>query len=281
MFRYFTKRQRIGVLLLFLIVIVVQLLLFSVSTNDFLSNGFDDNTLAILDKEYNVLHQKKLKKKTPKRYPFNPNFITLYKGYELGMSLEEIERLHAFRAQNKWINSSQDFQKVTGISDSLLAAISPYFKFPKWVTQSSQNNTYKPKKISKLDLNLATAEELQKVYGVGSKLSERILRYREKYDGGFANMIELSAIYGLSEDVIENIKKKFIIAHPRPIHSVDLNTANQEDLVKIPFIDYELAYRIIETRVLKEVYFSIEELTKIKDFPTNRLDIIKLYLYIK
>lgn len=281
MFRYFTKRQRIGVLLLFLIVIVVQLLLFSVSTNDFLSNGFDDNTLAILDKEYNVLHQKKLKKKTPKRYPFNPNFITSYKGYELGMSLEEIERLHAFRAQNKWINSSQDFQKVTGISDSLLAAISPYFKFPKWVTQSSQNNTYKPKKISKLDLNLATAEELQKVYGVGSKLSKRILRYREKYDGGFANMIELSAIYGLSEDVIENIKKKFIIAHPRPINSVDLNTANQEDLVKIPFIDYELAYRIIETRVLKEVYFSIEELTKIKDFPTNRLDIIKLYLYIK
>lgn len=281
MFRYFTKRQRIGVLLLFLIVIVVQLLLFSVSTNDFLSNGFDDNTLAILDKEYNVLHQKKLKKKTPKRYPFNPNFITSYKGYELGMSLEEIERLHAFRAQNKWINSSQDFQKVTGISDSLLAAISPYFKFPKWVTQSSQNNTYKPKKISKLDLNLATAEELQKVYGVGSKLSERILRYREKYDGGFANMTELSAIYGLSEDVIENIKKKFIIAHPRPIRSVDLNTANQEDLVKIPFIDYELAYRIIETRVLKEVYVSIEELTKIKDFPTNRLDIIKLYLYIK
>ncbi|MDB2632080.1 hypothetical protein N9Y27_03770 [Flavobacteriaceae bacterium] len=123
-------------MLLFLIVIVVQLLLFSVSTNDFLSNGFDDNTLAILDKEYNVLHQKKLKKKTPKRYPFNPNFITSYKGYELGMSLEEIERLHAFRAQNKWINSSQDFQKVTGISDSLLAAISPYFKFPKWVTQS-------------------------------------------------------------------------------------------------------------------------------------------------
>ena len=281
MFRYFTKRQRIGVLLLFLIVIVVQLLLFSVSTNDFLSNGFDDNTLAILDKEYNVLHQKKLKKKTPKRYPFNPNFIISYKGYELGMSLEEIERLHAFRAQNKWINSSQDFQKVIGISDSLLAAISPYFKFPKWVTQSSQNNTYKPKKISKLDLNLATAEELQKVYGVGSKLSERILRYREKYDGGFANMIELSAIYGLSEDVIENIKKKFIIAHPRPIHSVDLNTANHEDLVKIPFIDYELAYRIIETRVLKEVYVSIEELTKIKDFPTNRLDIIKLYLYIK
>lgn len=281
MFRYFTKRQRIGVLLLFLIVIVVQLLLFSVSTNDFLSNGFDDNTLAILDKEYNILHQKKLKKKTPKRYPFNPNFITSYKGYELGMSLEEIERLHAFRAQNKWINSSQDFQKVTGISDSLLAAISPYFKFPKWVTQSSQNNTYKPKKISKLDLNLATAEELQKVYGVGSKLSERILRYREKYDGGFANMTELSAIYGLSEDVIENIKKKFIIAHPRPIRSVDLNTANQEDLVKIPFIDYELAYRIIETRVLKEVYVSIEELTKIKDFPTNRLDIIKLYLYIK
>ena len=34
--------------------------------------------------------------------------------------------------------------------------------------------------------------------------------------------------------------------------------------VKAAFIDYELAYQIIEMRVLKESYLRIEELTKLK-----------------
>ena len=98
--------------------------------------------------------------------------------------------MHNFRASKNWINSAQDFQRVTGVSDSLLAAISPYFKFPKWVTQSQKQIKSKPQKQSKLDLNLATSEQLQKVYGIGPKLSERIIRYREKFNGGFADMVE-------------------------------------------------------------------------------------------
>ena len=35
-------------------------------------------------------------------YPFNPNFISDYKGYKLGMSIQEIDRLHQYRAQNKY-----------------------------------------------------------------------------------------------------------------------------------------------------------------------------------
>jgi hypothetical protein len=113
-----------------------------------MSHQFDKNTLAALEQEYDSLHQNTLKKKTPKLFPFNPNFISSYKGYELGMSLKEIELLHNFRSSKKWINSTQDFQRVTGVSDSLLAAISPYFKFPKWVSQSQKQIKSKPQKQS-------------------------------------------------------------------------------------------------------------------------------------
>ena len=85
-------------------------------------------------------------------------------------------------------------------------------------------------------------------------------------------------MHGLSQEVIENIRKIFKIEHPRPIQRVNLNIAGQEDFVKIPFIDYELAY--IEMRTLKEAYNSIKELTKLKDFPVEKLDIISLYLYV-
>ena len=53
----------------------------------------------------------------------------------------------------------------------------------------------------------------------------------------------------------------------------------QEVLVKVLLIDY-VAYQIIEMRILKEAYLKVEELTKLKEFPKEKIDIIKLYLHI-
>ena len=50
--------------------------------------------------------------------------------------------------------------------------------------------------------------------------------------------------------------------------------------MQVPYIDLELAYQIVEIRLLKEAYQSVDELTKLKDFPAEKLDIIKLYLSI-
>lgn len=56
-------------------------------------------------------------------------------------------------------------------------------------------------------------------------------------------------------------------------------TKSKEVLVKVPSIDY-VAYQIIEMRMLKEAYLRVEELTKLKEFPKEKIDIIKLYLHI-
>ena len=68
-------------------------------------------------------------------------YVTDYKGYTLGMSAQEINLLQAYRAKGKWINSAKEFQRITKVSDSLLKTIAPYFKFPDWVTSSSQKLT--------------------------------------------------------------------------------------------------------------------------------------------
>lgn len=44
-----------------------------------------------------------------KQYPINPNYIDDFKGYMLGMSVEEIDRLFQYRASGKFLNSVQDF----------------------------------------------------------------------------------------------------------------------------------------------------------------------------
>lgn len=206
------------------------------------------------------------------------------------MSNKEIDRLHKFREQNQWVNSVQDFQNITKVSDSLLAAISPYFKFPEWINNpkpksstysTSYANTNTSKTFEqKIDLNKATANQLQKVYGVGEKLSERVVAYRNKFEGGFIADIQLSEIWGLSPEVIERIKNDFTVKTPRPIQKINLNTATQDQLVTIQYIDYEIANHIIEERSLRDGFKSLEELTKVEDFPIDKIDIIALYLHL-
>ncbi|WP_066225154.1 ComEA family DNA-binding protein [Formosa haliotis] len=280
----FSKQQRYGIFLLLFIIVVLQCVYFFWTPNPE-DIQVDNAELEHFQKEMDALKALEKEKAKPKLFPFNPNYITDFKGYSLGMSNEEIDKLHAFREEDKWINSAEDFQKVTGISDSLLQELSPYFKFPDWVssqTNKTESTSVKPKKPlsfeAKSDLNTASQAQLQQIYGVGEKLSQRIITYRNKFEGGFIDDVQLYGIYGLSPEVIEQLKAKFTVKTPRVVQKLDLNTAEVSDLVKIEYIDYPLAHKIIEYRTLHEGFTNLEELLKVKSFPIQKFDIIKLYL---
>jgi competence protein ComEA len=278
----FSKSQRNGIFLLIISIIVLQCVYFFIDVSPEKVN-VNQALLETYNKEIDSLRLAELEARNPTIYPFNPNYITDYKGASLGMTNEEIDRLLAFRKQNQWINSAKQFQEVTKISDSLLNTISPYFKFPDWVENpvskptSAYNNSPKTDN-QKQDLNTATAQQLQKVYGVGEGLSQRIIKYRNKFKGGFIADIQLKEVYGLTPEVIENITKEFTVKTPRNIKIINLNQATTEELVTIPYLDYDLVHNIIEQRKLRDGFKSVDELTKVKDFPTDKLDIIKLYL---
>ena len=281
----FTKNQRNGIFLLILLIILLQCTYFYINFSSEEIN-VNQTQLAAFQKEIDSLRLIEIEERKPKIFPFNPNFITDYKGASLGMTNEEIDRLLAFRKQDKWINSTKQFQEVTKVSDSLLNAISPYFKFPEWLTnptksfEKSNYSFYKTSKTfeQKVDLNKATAQELQKVNGIGEVLSERIIKLRNKFLGGFIDIVQLQDVYGLTPEVIERINNEFAVKTPRTIKKIILNKASIDELVTIQHIDYNLAFRIVEQRQLREGFKSLDELKKVKDFPVNKIDIIKLYL---
>ncbi|MDA7717063.1 helix-hairpin-helix domain-containing protein, partial [bacterium] len=113
-------------------------------------------------KEYNEKHKKEYRLGM-----FNPNFISEYKGYVLGLSPTELDKLYSYRDQGKWINSASEFKKVTQISDSLLTIISPLFKFPEWKKNIAKTKTFSKRKYAtksysqKKDLNTVIAKNLQ------------------------------------------------------------------------------------------------------------------------
>ena len=282
-YTYFSNQQRLAFIVLVLIILSLQF--FGLYHKELQTDTFDipHETYLKFQKEKDSLMADQRHSSAPKIYPFNPNYITDYKGYTLGMTAKQIDRLHAYRANNKWVNTAKEFQRVTKVSDSLLNKIAPYFKFPDWVAKTSQklrSTSYASVKSfeQKIDLNKATANQLQKVYGIGAFYSERIVRYRDSFEGGFISDVQLQGIDGLTSEVIDNILKEFTVKTPRLINKIDLNSATIEQLVSIEYIGYELAYEIVELRMLRDGYNAIKELTKVKGFPKEKLEIIKLYL---
>ena len=281
-FLTYSKSQRIGILLFFGIIILVQGIYFF----------YDFTAKETIDKEQSkwlalqsTVDSLKLNNKNykPTIYPFNPNFITDFKGYKLGMSVEEIDRLLAYRAQNKFVNSAAEFQVVTKVSDSLLKAISPYFKFPDWVKNNkknyqefAKNDFSKPGKIIVLDINQATKEDLMKVYGIGDKISDRILEQKEKY-GAFVSMEQMDDIWGLSPEVLEKLKSSFAVKSVTNCKKININNASVKELTQFPFFRYQLAKDIVVFRTMKGD-IKIEDLSKIKGFPLEKIKIIALYL---
>ncbi len=127
---WYNKRQRNGVLFLITLILILQLIYIFIdfSPND--NANFDISEIDAAQTQIDSLKRVKIENLKPKIFPFNPNYLTDFKAYRLGLSVEEIDRLFNFRKTRKFVNSAKEFQTVTGINDSLLSTISPYFKFP-------------------------------------------------------------------------------------------------------------------------------------------------------
>ncbi|MBL7196768.1 MAG: helix-hairpin-helix domain-containing protein [Candidatus Omnitrophica bacterium] len=64
--------------------------------------------------------------------------------------------------------------------------------------------------IGKINLNQADKEALIDISGIGTKLAQRIIDYRQQ-KGWFRNITELKKIKGISESKYEAIKDYFIV----------------------------------------------------------------------
>jgi len=279
----FNRSQRVGILLLLAIIIgcmYVQFFVFPAEESNFTLSSAE---VQSLEQQMDSLRRQDSLLKLPKRYLFNPNFLTDYKAYTLGIAPDEFDRLQAFRRNNQWVNTAAQFQKVTGVSDSLLQAIHPYFKFPDWVTQRQSRKIQQPKNRTwtdseKKELNTATAEELQVVHGIGKVLSARIVAFREKL-GGFHHEDQLHAVWGLPDSVVDQLKRQFKLETPVAIKRYNVNEVSASDLSTIPGISFELGKKIWEFVQVRDGVLDLAELQKIEGVSPSKLKGFRLYLY--
>ena len=287
----FSKGHYFGIAILICSIGLLQLFIY------WFNNQKDTTSLDLTQEEKNwLLAQNEIdsikevnQENSNKIYPFNPNFISDYKGYKLGMTESQIDKLHHFRKQNKYVNSNAEFQKLTGVSNEWMKQYAIYFKFPDWVTnktsknyQSKYENTYQKfdKKESKIvvqDLNKANQAELEKAYMIGEKLALKIISERERF-GNFASMEQLGFIWGISPEAIADLNKKFQIRSSENLKKININTSTIKELQQFPYFNYTIAKNIVTFRSMNGDFKSSEDLTNVKQFPLEKLKIIALYL---
>ena len=285
---WYTNSQRNGILFLVFIVVILQLIFFFVDFSKPETINLNTEEIIKFQKEIDSLKLIEIENSKPKIFPFNPSFLTDHKGYQLGMSTDEIDRLLSHRAQGNYINSTEEFQEITMVSDSLLNAISPYFKFPDWAQnqktrkkiRTKTKNSEEDKNYVQQDLNSATEEDLMVIKGIGPALAQRIIKYRNLLQGYSMND-QLYEVWNLEREVAKRVLERFIVIEKPRITKINVNTATFKEVLSIVYIDYELTKKIFEYRDEVAELQSLEELKQIEGFPIEKFDRIALYLQAK
>ncbi|SCY45104.1 DNA uptake protein ComE [Nonlabens sp. Hel1_33_55] len=275
----FNRKQQRGIFLLLILLVVLVGFRFYRTTQEYPSLELGD-----VSQYQNKIDS--IKAATAQRkdtiYLFNPNYITDYRAYILGLNEAELDRLSRFRESGKFINTAAQFQQVTEVSDQWLDSISPYFKFPSWVNQPkrSYSSSYGNRAIVASNINSATQDQLRAVYGIGPALSGRIIEQRKKLNG-FIDIKQVRDVYGLSDSTMMELRKHFYVTPDPSFRKISLNKASWDELSAIPYFNDYLVDKLVEQRTLRDGFKSWDEVMLTSRFPQEKLALIQLYLTLE
>jgi len=275
----FSKNERNGIFFLILLIVVLQVVYWFVDFSSYEQLVVTDE-VELLNRQIDSFAALQPPKKT---FNYNPNFITEEKGYQLGLSLDEISRLHVFRAKGKYVNSVDEFQRITQVPDSILNTIKQDFRFPNFKAQKKKTEIASVSSkvvIVKKDLNSVSEDELKEISGIGNTLAARIIKFRTAL-GGFLIEDQLYDVYGLKSEVVNRIKEKYSVLTKPKIERLNINDVSAYELSSLVYVKYNLAKKIVAYRDSLGSFESIDQLTKIEGFPTNKIKRIRLYLLVE
>lgn len=274
----YSKRQRNGIFFLILLIAFSRFCYFYY---------YRDGRESRLTAEENDLNQRYQQQLDSMRYldsikklkydsirPFNPNYLTDYKGYRIGLSVAQLDLFFAYRQKGNYINSLADFQAVTKVSDSLLLSLTPYFQFPRYLRQKKVK-VPEPRK----NLNQADSISLIAVRGIGPFKAQRILNYKQEIRG-FSTMHQLREIKVLSKDNLEELNKRFFVMLRDTLSKISLNDSDFKSLLEVPYLDYISVIRIIEYRRNNGGFQNLRDLMKFEEIDSIRFERIALYLQL-
>ena len=248
----FTRNERIGLYILIgiiVVLLVVNRLIFYFETPGEIDKDSFENFVESIRKEKEVPSRKK----NLSLFKFNPNAIDSLSLDSLDMPASIKSNLYKYVFKGGSFRYRSDMRKLYGMNDSVFSALSPYIDLPekpivkikpKRTVHAKMNHAFKVDKpkaileeIKPIELNAASVEELESLYGIGEVFSSRIVKYRNLL-GGFYKIEQLKEVYGLSEETYQAVAKHLTV-NRESIKKIDVNFASGKEIVRHPYLNWD------------------------------------------
>lgn len=168
------------------------------------------------------------------------------------------DRIVKYRDKGGSFTVKADLAKIYDFPDSLYRELNPYILLPESIKVEAPKNTQKYEKKEKwtksqykklyININTANQDSLVQLYGIGKGYSSRILKYRDKL-GGFVSVGQLNEVYGISDSLFNTISDQVFVSEKDSIRKIDINSASATQLVKHPYITWNMARGIEDYRI--------------------------------
>src|SRR5450631_189091 len=230
-------------------------------TKNFDNEFYDDHSLSD-EKKYEVTKVEV--------FYFDPNTISSNDWKRLGVRDKTIHTIQNYLSKGGKFYKPEDIRKIWGLSPSDAQRLIPYVS----IKNTSKENVsfekkeypkttspYTAKAIQPVDINLADTSDYINLPGIGSKLSQRIIAFRNKL-GGFYSANQVGETYLLPDSTFQKIKSRLIIGSSH-VKQININTASIDEMKAHPYLRYNLASAIFQYRQQHGNFNSVEEIKKI------------------
>lgn len=300
-----TKKERIGVIVLSLI------LLLMISGDVFFHRIFSKKTPALhpdtLAHYQSLLHDlenellapsnktasesnfsKNETQKVPKiRSTFDPNDLSKNEWQNLGFSEKQAQAILRYKQQLKGFKTKEELSNSYVISEAKYKELEPFVKIKlneltQEVEAENANVAYGETKKERIDekimleLNSADSVSLLKLKGIGPFYASKIIAYRKEL-GNYVSTEQLLELWKFDSSKLACIAENIWIDTTN-IKKLNINTDTLETLKEHPYIDWNHARAIVNYREQHGVYQNKKDLLKIVLFDDSLIN--KLYPYI-
>ena len=224
----------------------------------------------------------------PAAFHFDPNRASLNELKALGFQDALATRIDRYRQKGGRFFAKKDLLKIYGIDSSLYKRLYVYIDLPeKSAGERTRNkNTFverknipEKKRLSKFDINKADTSQLMSVEGIGTKRSQRIVKYRNAL-GGFISLDQIPEVFGLDSVVVRKLLDATFIAEDFRQVTININTSDEKSLAFHPYLTNAAARSIVAYRFQHGEFKTIEELRNIHALDGKTIQKITPYLIL-